>query len=135
MKKAFLSALIVVTRNFIFLLLLQYGLNYFLTLALLIIVVCVSFINYYLHRNPYSPLALTITTKAFQYPSKITNLFLVIVFIIRFLLFVAYIYYPAWGLPGGLFGYGYIVVLYILGFIAYLVGSKEDKRTGFDAFH
>jgi hypothetical protein len=135
MKKAFLSALIVVTRNFIFLLSLGYGLLMVLTPAILIIVLCISFINYYLHRNPYSPLALTITTKAFQYPSKITNLFLVIVIIIEFLLFVAYIYYPASGLYPGLFGYGYIVVLYILGFIAYLVGSKEDKRTGFDAFH
>jgi glucose-6-phosphate-specific signal transduction histidine kinase len=134
MKNAFLSALIVVTKNFIFLLALQYGLLMVLTPAILIIVMCVSFINNYLHRNPYSPLALTIKTKAFKYPSKITNLFLVIVIIIEFLLFVAYIYYPAWGLSTGLFGYGYIVVLYILGFIAYLVGSKEDKRTGFNHF-
>jgi len=128
MKNAFLSALIVVTINFMILLSLQYGLLMVLTPAILIIVVCVSFINYYLHRNPNSPLALTIKTKAFQYPSKITLLFLVIVIIIEFLLNVAYLYNPAWGLSGGLFGYGYIVVLYILGFIAYLVGSKEDKK-------
>jgi hypothetical protein len=98
------------------------------TPAFLIIAVIVFFINYYLDRNPNSPLALTIKTKAFQYPRNISLLFLVVVIIIEVLLNVAFNYYPAWGLSPGLFGYGYIVVLYILGFIAYLVGLKEDKK-------
>ncbi len=144
MKKALLSALIVVAIYFIILLSLQNGLSmdpseggvgwlYVIfviggTPVFLIIAVIVFFINYYLDRNPNSPLALTIKTKAFQYPRNITLLFLVIVIIIEVLLNVASNYYPAWGLSPGLFGYGYIVVLYILGFIAYLVGSKEDKK-------
>jgi hypothetical protein len=144
MIKALLSALIVVAIYFIILLSLQYGLRmdpseggvgwlyvFFViggTPAFLIIAVIVFFINYYLHRNPNSPLALTIKTKAFQYPRNISLLYLVVVIIIEVLLNIASNYYPAWGLSPGLFGYGYIVVLYILGFIAYLVGSKQDKK-------
>lgn len=144
MIKALLSALIVVAIYFIIFVSLQNGLSmdpseggvgwlYVIfviggTPAFLIIAVCVFFINYYLDRNPNSPLALTIKTKAFQYPRNISLLFLVVVIIIEVLLYVASNYYPAWGLSPGLFGYGYVVVLYILGFIAYLVGSKQDKK-------
>jgi hypothetical protein len=146
MKKALLSALIVVAIYLIinvslyiwvnkdpsasegggvgwyYILFLIWGTPIFLAIAVRVFIK-----NYDLHRNPYSPLALTIKTKAFQYARKISLLFLVIVIIIEFLLNVAYIYYPAWGLSGGQFVFGYIV-LYILGFIAYLVGSKEDKK-------
>lgn len=146
MKKALLSALVVVAIYLIINVSLYIWVNkdpyasegggvgwYYIlfliwgTPAFLVIAVRVFIKNYDLHRNPNSALALKIKTKAFQYARKISLLFLVIVIIIEFLLNVAYIYYPAWGLSGGQFGYGYIV-LYILGFIAYLVGSKEDKK-------
>jgi hypothetical protein len=143
MKKAILSALIVVAIYFIILLSLQYGLGmdpseggpgwfYFFfviggTPAFLIMAVYVFFINYYIHRNPNSALALKIKTKAFQYPRNTYLLLLVIVIIIEVLLNVAYpfressqLYYISL----------YPVVFCILGFIAYLVGLKEDKKKG-----
>jgi hypothetical protein len=143
MKKAFLSALIVVAIYFIILLSLQYGLRmdpseggpgwfYFFfviggTPAFLIMAVYVFFINYYLHRNPNSALALKIKTKAFQYPRNISLLYLVVVIIIEVLLNIAY---PSRGLSPEVLLYANPIVFYILGFIAYLVGLKEDKKKG-----
>jgi hypothetical protein len=144
MKKALLSALIVVAIYFIILVSLQYGLGmdpseggpgwlYVIfviggTPAFLIIAVSVFFTNYYLHRNPNSALALMIKTKAFQYPRNITLLFLVIVIIIEVLLNVASNYYPAWGLSPGLFLSFYTVFFNILVIVAFFVGLKGDKK-------
>jgi cytochrome bd-type quinol oxidase subunit 2 len=143
MKKALLSALIVVAIYFIILLSLLYGLRmdpseggpgwffvFFViggTPAFLIMAVYVFFINYYIHRNPNSALALKIKTKAFQYPRNITLLLLVIVIIIEVLLNVVYpsressqFYYLAL----------YPYIFFISSFIAFLVGLKEDKKKG-----
>jgi hypothetical protein len=143
MKKAFLSALIVVAIYFIILVSLQYGLRmdpseggpgwfYFFfviggTPAFLIMAVYVFFINYYIHRNPNSALALKIKTKAFQYPRNISLLFLVIVIIVEVLLNLA-----SNLAKGGQSSYLilYPVFFLISTFIAYLVGLKEDKKKG-----
>ena len=141
MIKALLSALIVVAIYFIILLSLQYGLRmdpseggpgwfYFFfviggTPAFLIIAVIVFFTNYYLHRNPNSPLALKNKTKAFQYPRNISLLYLVVVITIEVLLNIAY---PSRGLSPEVLLYANPIVFYILSFIGYLVGSKEDKK-------
>jgi hypothetical protein len=142
MKKAFLSALIVVAIYFIILVSLLYGLRmdpseggpgWFLfffviggTPGFLIMAVYVFFINYYIHRNPNSPLALKIKTKAFQYPRNISLLFLVIVIIVEVLLNLAS--NLANGEPSYLILYP--VFFLISTFIAYLVGLKEDKKKG-----
>jgi hypothetical protein len=142
MKKAILSALIVVAIYFIILLSLLYGLRmdpseggpgwffvFFViggTPAFLIMAVYVFFIYYYIHRNPNSPLALKIKTKAFQYPRNISLLFLVIVIIVEVLLNLAS------NLAEGESSYLilYPVFFLISTFIAYLVGLKEDKKKG-----
>jgi cytochrome bd-type quinol oxidase subunit 2 len=141
MKKAFLSALIVVAIYFIILVSLLYGVGmdpseggpgWFLfffviggTPGFLIMAVYVFFINYYIHRNPNSPLALKIKTKAFQYPRNISLLFLVIVIIVEVLLNLAS------NLANGeqpSYLILYPVFFLISNFIAYLVGLKEDKK-------
>jgi hypothetical protein len=145
MKKAFLSALVVVAIYFIILVSLQYGLRmdpseggpgwfYFFfviggTPAFLIMAVYVFFINYYIHRNPNSALALKIKTKAYQYPRNISLLFLVIVIIVEVLLNLAS--NLAAGEPSQ---FSYLILyplfFFISTFIAYLVGLKEDKKKG-----
>jgi TM2 domain-containing membrane protein YozV len=142
MKKAFLSALIVVAIYFIILVSLLYGIRmdpseggpgwYFILFLLwgtpifLAIAVRVFIKNYNLHRNPNSPRALKIKTKAFQYPRNISLLFLVIVIIVEVLL----------NLPSNLAnGEPSYLILYpvfflISTFIAYLVGLKEDEKKG-----
>ena len=147
MKKAFLSALVVVAIYLIinvslyiwvnkdpyasegggvgwyYILFLLWGTPVFLAIAVRVFIK-----NYDLHRNPNSALTLKIKTKAFQYARKISLLFLVIVIIIEFLLNVAYIYYPAWGLSQFYYLILYPVFFLISTFIAYLIGLKEDKK-------
>jgi cytochrome bd-type quinol oxidase subunit 2 len=146
MKKALLSALIVVAIYFIILVSLLYGLRmdpseggpgwffvFFViggTPAFLIMAVQVFFINYYIHRNPNSALALKIKTKAFQYPRNISLLLLVIVIIVEVLLNLAFNYYPSRELSQFSYLHLFPVFFLISIFIAYLVGLKEDKKKG-----